>query len=138
MSASVAKSDEPVVEVLSVVGSPPLPAGADATTVLVTLPPGSAGSPPHRHPGPAFGYVIEGELRLGVEGHPERVVKAGESFWEPGGDVIHYQDANNLSDRTTKFVVNLFGVPGQELVVPVPETELQERRAQAAQVANGR
>ena len=60
---SNANSSEPVVEVLSVVESPPLPAGADATTVLVTLPPGSAGSPPHRHPGPAFGY---------------------------GGDVIHY------------------------------------------------
>lgn len=27
-----------------------------------------------------------------LEGEPERVIKAGETFWEPGGDVIHYQD----------------------------------------------
>ena len=30
-----------------------------ATTVEVTLGPGEA-SAPHRHPGPAFGYVLEG------------------------------------------------------------------------------
>ena len=30
--------------------------------VHVTLPPGSPGSPPHRHSGPAFGYVVEGEM----------------------------------------------------------------------------
>src|SRR4051794_13545140 len=84
-----AVTSQPVVEVLSEVDSPPIPVPANAMTVYVTLPPGSAGSAPHRHPGPAFGFVIEGEMIFEVEGEPERVVKAGESFWEPGGDVIH-------------------------------------------------
>ncbi|WP_327585807.1 cupin domain-containing protein [Nonomuraea sp. NBC_00507] len=31
------------------------------TTVVIEYPPGDPGTPPHRHPGPAFGYVVEGE-----------------------------------------------------------------------------
>lgn len=38
---------------------------------------------PHRHSGPAFGYVIEGAVRFELEGEPERVVEAGGTFWEP-------------------------------------------------------
>jgi quercetin dioxygenase-like cupin family protein len=29
---------------------------------VVEYPPGDPGAPPHRHPGPAFGYVLEGEM----------------------------------------------------------------------------
>jgi hypothetical protein len=36
-------------------------------------------------------------------GEPQRVVKAGEAFWEPGGDAIHYHDGNNLPDAETAF-----------------------------------
>uniref|UniRef100_UPI0035B0CCCC cupin domain-containing protein n=1 Tax=Streptomyces olivochromogenes TaxID=1963 RepID=UPI0035B0CCCC len=56
-------------------------------TALVEFPPGDPGdpgTPPHRHSGPAFGYVLEGEMLFGLEGEPERVIKAGEAFWEPG------------------------------------------------------
>jgi quercetin dioxygenase-like cupin family protein len=42
---------------------------AKATTVEVTLEPGQA-SAPHRHPGPVFGYVLEGEY---------------DTFYEPTG-----------------------------------------------------
>lgn len=34
--------------------------------------------------------VLEGELLFELEGAAPRVVKAGETFWEPGGDVLHY------------------------------------------------
>ena len=122
----------PVVGVLSEVDSPPIPAPSQAMTIHVTLPAGSAGSPPHRHTGPAFGYVIEGEMIFELEGEPERVIKAGESFWEPGGDVIHYQDGNNLSDAQSRFVVMMFGVPGQPMYIPVPSAELDERRDRRA------
>ena len=37
-----------------------------ATTVEVTLGPGEA-SAPHRHPGPAFGYVLEGEYEWAID-----------------------------------------------------------------------
>ena len=42
------------------VPTPTLPNSSEAMTVLVTLPPGSTGTPPHPHTGPAFGYVVEG------------------------------------------------------------------------------
>jgi hypothetical protein len=29
-------------------------------------------------------------------------VRAGDTFWEPGADVIHYQDGNNLADAQTR------------------------------------
>lgn len=37
------------VEVLASVPNLPVPDNAEATTVLITLPPGSPGNPPHRH-----------------------------------------------------------------------------------------
>ena len=40
----------PTIDVVGTVpGAPPMPEGAEAMTILVTLPPGSTGSPPHRH-----------------------------------------------------------------------------------------
>lgn len=70
---------------------PDIPPGAHVMTVVIEFPPGDPGTPPHRHPGPAFGYVIEGEMLFELEGESPRVVKAGEAFWEPGGDVIQQQ-----------------------------------------------
>lgn len=64
---------------------PFIPEGASAMTVFVKWPPGDPGTPPPRHSGPAFGYVIEGAVRFELEGEPERVVKAGETFREPAG-----------------------------------------------------
>ncbi|HEY2700186.1 MAG TPA: cupin domain-containing protein [Pseudonocardiaceae bacterium] len=119
-------------EVGMVPGKPPIPAGAEAMTVLITAPPGSPGAPPHRHPGPAYGYVIKGEIVFELEGEPERVVKAGETFWEPGGDVIHYQDGNNLTDAESQFVVTMFGKPGEPMLVPVSAEELEARRDRRA------
>ena len=118
--------------VATVPGAPPMPEGAEAMTILVTLPPGSEGAPPHRHSGPAFGYVLKGEIIFELEGEPQRVIKAGEAFWEPGGDVIHYQDGNNLADAESAFVVTMFCAPGQPMLVPVSAEELEQRRDRRA------
>ncbi|MDX3237347.1 cupin domain-containing protein [Streptomyces sp. ME03-5709C] len=108
--------------------TPPfLPEGASALTVLVERPPGHPGTPPHRHSGPAFGHVVEGAVRCEVEGRPGRVITAGEAFREAGGDVIHYQDANALSDGPSKFVVTLLRAPDQPLLTFVDEEQLRER-----------
>ncbi|WIX98661.1 cupin domain-containing protein [Amycolatopsis mongoliensis] len=56
---------------------PFIPEGAHAMTVVIEYPPGDAGTPPHRHPGPAFGYVLEGEMVFELEG--ERANMAGTS-----------------------------------------------------------
>ncbi|MFI1338190.1 cupin domain-containing protein [Streptomyces sp. NPDC020845] len=106
---------------------PFLPEGASGMTISVEWPPGDPGTPPHRHSGPAFGYVIEGAVRFELEGEPERVVKAGETFWEPGGDVIHYQDGNALTDSKTRFIVTMLCAPGQPMLTLVDEEELSQR-----------
>jgi quercetin dioxygenase-like cupin family protein len=107
---------------------PFIPAGAHAMTIVVEFPPGDPGSPPHRHPGPAFGYVLEGEMLFELEGEAPRVVKAGEAFWEPGGDVIHYSDGNARDDTTLRFTVTMLCRPGQPMLVLVDEDELAARQ----------
>jgi hypothetical protein len=46
---------DPTLTTLLDVRPPALPETATVMTVLVELPPGDPGSPPHRHPGPVFG-----------------------------------------------------------------------------------
>jgi len=111
---------------------PFIPESAEVMTLLVEAPPDSAGLPPHRHSGPVFGYVLEGEIIFEVEGEPERVMKSGDAFWEPGGDVIHYQDGNNLADAWSRFVVVMMMVPGQPMLTLVDADELESRRNRRA------
>ncbi len=115
--------------VLQEVEPPVIPDGAHAMTVVIEYPPGDPGAPPHRHPGgPAFGYVIEGEMRFELEGEPPRVLKAGEAFWEPGGDVIHYSDGNSSDETTLRFTVTMLCDPNQPMLVLVEEDELEQRK----------
>jgi hypothetical protein len=76
--------------------------------------------------------MLEGEMIFELEGEPERVIRAGKAFWEPGGDVIHYQAANNLADRWSRFVVVMLCAPGQEMLVYVDDDELEQRRDRRA------
>lgn len=129
-TSSRARSDawKTAVTVLQEAKPPSIPDGAHVMTVSVEFPPGDPGTPPHRHSGPAFGYVLEGEMRFELEGEPERVVRAGETFWEPGGDVIHYQDGNNRTDSRVRFVVTMMCAPGQPMLTLVDDEELDQRR----------
>lgn len=119
----------PKIDVIGTVpGAPRIPDGTEAMTILVTLPPSSPGAPPHRHSGPAYGYVVKGAITFELEGEPERVVRAGGTFWEPGGDVIHYQDGNHLTDEESVFVVTMFCAPGQPMLTVVEPDELEARK----------
>jgi quercetin dioxygenase-like cupin family protein len=115
---------------------PFIPAGAHAMTIVVEFPPGDPGTPPHRHSGPAFGYVLEGEVVFELEGEPARVVRAGEAFWEPGGDVIHYQDGNNRADIPVRFTVSMLCEPGKPMLTLVDEEELVRRKNRRAPRTN--
>jgi len=124
--------DAAMMNALTVVQSvtPPfIPSNAEVMTSVIEWPAGSPGAPPHRHPGgPAFGYVIEGEMLFELEGEPPRVLSAGEAFWEPGGDVIHYSDGNNRTDIPLRFVVTMMCVRGQPMFVVVDPAELETRK----------
>jgi quercetin dioxygenase-like cupin family protein len=106
-----------------------IPEDAQVMTVLINHPPGAPGYPPHRLPGgPGFGYMIDGEMLFEIEGEAPRVIRAGEAFWGPGGDAIHYRDANNRTDIPCSFVLTLLCVPGQPLLERATEQELEERK----------
>lgn len=129
MSTQYDSNWENALTVVQDVAPPVIPSGAHVMTVVVDYPPGSAGAPPHRHPsGPAFGLVLEGEMLFELEGQPPRVVRAGEAFWEPGGDVIHYSDANNRDDVRCRFTVTMLCVPSEPMLVLVDDVELEARK----------
>jgi quercetin dioxygenase-like cupin family protein len=71
--------------------------------------------------------MLEGEMLFELEGQPPRVIHAGEAFWEPGGDVIHYSDGNNRNDIRSRFVVTMLCVPGQPMLTLVSAEELAAR-----------
>ncbi|QFS94490.1 Cupin domain protein [Mycobacterium sp. THAF192] len=115
--------------VIQSVTPPIIPQGADVMTAIIEWGPGDAGAPPHRHPGgPCFGYVLEGEMLFELEGEAPCVIKAGEAFWEPGGDVIHYSDGNNRDDIPLRFLVTMLCQPGTEMFVLVEDAELEQRK----------
>jgi quercetin dioxygenase-like cupin family protein len=73
-----------------------------ATIVEVTYGPGGS-SPPHSHPCPVIGYVIEGALRTQVKGEAVAIYKAGQSFYEaPNG--VHMISANASDKVPVKFL----------------------------------
>ena len=60
--------------------------GKEIVIGTATLPPGSVIGY-HTHPGDEAGYVLKGTLILKTQGQPDRVLKAGESFFNPRGAV---------------------------------------------------
>ena len=90
---------------------------AKATAVQVTLDPGQAGDP-HRHPGPVFGYVIEGEYEWAIDEQPAKVLKAGETFYEPGG-CLHRVSKNPAAKGKTRVLAwVLHPRDAKSLVIP--------------------
>jgi Cupin domain len=57
------------------------PAGFTTVTTISELSSGCAGR--HTHPGIESGYLIEGDLLLKIEGKPDLLLKAGDSFESP-------------------------------------------------------
>jgi quercetin dioxygenase-like cupin family protein len=90
---------------------------ATATTVEVTLRPGQSDAP-HRHPGPAFGYVLEGEYEWAIDDNTARTLKAGDTFYEPTG-CLHRVSRNPSKERKTRIVaVVLHATDVQDIVIP--------------------
>ena len=89
---------------------------ATATVVKVTIEPGQSGLP-HRHPGPGFGYVVEGEYELGIDDQPAKVFKAGETFYEPTG-CLHRVSKNPGKLKTSLIAVVLHPRDAKQIAVP--------------------
>jgi quercetin dioxygenase-like cupin family protein len=95
------------------------------TFVEVTIEPGKEGVP-HRHPGPAFVYVIEGEYELGIDDQPTKKFKAGEAFCEPSGCL--HRVSRNPSTKTRTRLIAVVVHPRDAKEVAVPEKMKESHR----------
>lgn len=69
----------------------------------------------HIHPGQLFVYVLEGALKLDVDGAEPAVYSAGEAFYEiPNLGMV---GANLSATERARFVVFQFGESGQPLMI---------------------
>jgi quercetin dioxygenase-like cupin family protein len=90
---------------------------ASATAVEVTLEPGQV-SAPHRHPGPTFGYVLEGEYEWAIDDQPAKVLKVGETFYEPSG-CLHRVSKNPGKVKARVMAWVLHPRDAKDIVIPV-------------------
>ena len=90
---------------------------AKATVVEVTIEPGKAGLP-HRHPGPRFVYVVEGEYELGIDDQPTQVFKAGQTFYEPTGCLHRVSRNPSTKSRTRLIAVILHSRDVKDVAIP--------------------
>jgi len=91
--------------------------GWKMTAVEVAYAPGQSSSA-HKHPGFVFAYVIEGDLRIKLDGGTETTYHAGQMFYEPPGSV-HRVSANASDTKPCRFLAMIFAEDGKAIVEPV-------------------
>ena len=94
--------------------------GKDARVTVqeVAIEPGGRVAP-HRHTGPVFGYVLEGEYEHALDDDPVTTYKAGETFYEPTGCV--HRVTRNPSARAKTRLLAVILHPRDTEKVTVPE-----------------
>jgi len=90
---------------------------ARATTVEVTFEPGQKDWP-HRHTGPVFGYVLEGEYEHALDDEPVKRFKAGDTFYEPSRSVHRVARNPSGTTRTRLLAVVLHSRDTKKTTVP--------------------
>ena len=91
-----------------------------ATFLEVTLEAGQA-DVPHRHPGPAFGYVLEGEFEWAIDDQPAKVLKVGETFYEPTGSLHRVAKNPAAKGKTRVVAVILHPRDAKQVTTPEPK-----------------
>jgi len=77
-----------------------------------------ASSARHRHPGHhTFGYVVEGTYEFAINGEQSRLLKAGDTFYEPP-TAVHSTSRNPSTTTRAKMLV--FMVADQKNPSTVP------------------
>ncbi|MCW5516941.1 cupin domain-containing protein [Muriicola sp. Z0-33] len=95
---------------------------ARVSTVELILQPKEE-SQPHRHPGPVYGYVLEGIYKFKIEGHPERTLRPGDTFYEPlmALHEVGTNPSNNSITRVLAVVVH----PRNAKRLVIPESPVE-------------
>jgi quercetin dioxygenase-like cupin family protein len=92
--------------------------GFDAVLVEVNFAPGTS-APEHRHPGSILGYVVDGQMRFGINNEPDRIVPAGGTFFEPSG-AVHTAFGSASPDAPVRALVFLVVPNGSPLTERAP------------------
>jgi quercetin dioxygenase-like cupin family protein len=90
--------------------------GKDSVLVAVEFAPGHVDAP-HRHPGHAFVYVLEGSVEMQMEGGELRTLKAGDTFYEDPRHT-HPVGRNVSSTQPAKLLVFFITDRNAPLVLP--------------------
>ena len=93
---------------------------SSATVLEVTFEPGQKDTP-HRHAGPVFGYVLEGEYEHAINDDHVTIYKAGDTFYEPSGCV--HRVARNPSKTAKARLLAVILHPRDAKEVTIPEKE---------------
>jgi quercetin dioxygenase-like cupin family protein len=88
--------------------------GREGVMAKAVFPGAGATTGRHTHPGEEISYVLEGMLRLEVDGQPSRDLKAGDFFIIPAGK-IHNAVATGKATVLATYVVE----KGKPLTTPV-------------------
>ena len=89
--------------------------GKEVHIVHFSAPPGYEGGK-HSHPGPAFVYILEGQLTIEVEGMEPATLGPGDVYAEPVGSKM-MQAWNKSSTHGAKLIVFQIGEEGKPLMV---------------------
>jgi quercetin dioxygenase-like cupin family protein len=89
--------------------------GKEIVIGTATLPKGSAVGF-HTHPGDEAGYVVRGMVILKTRGQPDRVLHAGESFFNPRGAIHSLESPDTDSVAVSSWIID----KGAPLATPVP------------------
>lgn len=87
----------------------------EVTVLTLTVAPG-ASSQPHKHTGPVFAYLLEGEIENQVDPDPPRKYKPGEFFYEPPMHV-HRVLRNLSSTKPAKLLIFQVGEKGKSFTI---------------------
>ncbi|MGB7038617.1 MAG: cupin domain-containing protein [Xanthobacteraceae bacterium] len=91
------------------------PAGYTTVTAIVELAPGACAGR-HTHPGIDSGFVMDGDFVLKVDGKPDQMFKAGDSY-----ETSPYTPHDGCSVSGTKLLDTFVLEKGKPLASPAPQ-----------------
>lgn len=95
--------------------------GKEVKLLTVSYVPGGA-SLPHRHNAQVFVYVLEGRVRMQVQGSPMVTLGPGGTFYE-GPDDVHSVATNASATQPAKILAVMVRDKNSPVSIPPPKTE---------------
>ena len=109
------ESPDPV-RVAGVIALPAPFTNLSATIVEVYCAPGQP-STAHKHPGFVLGYVVEGTFRFQMAGDTARILRAGDTFYEPPAGT-HLVAESTSPTRPARVLAIVIAETGKLIVEP--------------------